>query len=74
MDSYELEGADAGANDYGSYRGSMSNHDKVFQDVVAKVINPEINGLLVSGEGAVGGVRFMEKAFESAKKGEKVFL
>ncbi|MEK7479630.1 MAG: Gfo/Idh/MocA family oxidoreductase [Patescibacteria group bacterium] len=74
MDSYELEGADAGANDYGSYRGSMSNHDKVFQDVVAKVRNPEINGLLVSGEGAVGGVRFMEKAFESAKKGEKVFL
>ena len=72
VDSYELEGEDAGANDYGSYKGSMSNHDKVFEEVVEKVRGREANGLLVSGEEAIEGVRFMEKAMESAKKGEKV--
>ncbi|MES2328388.1 MAG: Gfo/Idh/MocA family oxidoreductase [Bacteroidota bacterium] len=34
--NYELEniGEVAGANDYGSYQGSMSNHDKVYQNIV----------------------------------------
>lgn len=72
IDSYVLEDSDAGANDYGTYKGSMSNHDKVFIDVVAKLNGLKESGKLVFGETAVDTVRFMEKAIESAKTGKAV--
>ena len=71
VDSYELEQSSAGPNDYGTYKGSMSNHDKVFEDIVATV-NGKTNSNLVSGEEAVLAVKFMEKAMESAKTGQRV--
>lgn len=70
--NYELEPTTAGANDYGTYKGSMSNHDKVFQAVVAAMNGTAGGEELVSGEEAVLSVRFMEKAFESAKTGQKI--
>ena len=72
VDSYELEPSDAGANDYGTYKGSMSNHDQVFRVIVAKMNNGGNEEGLVSGEAAVESVRFMEKAMESARDGKQV--
>lgn len=69
VDSYELEQSDAGANDYGTYKGSMSNHDKVFAAIVAYMNGEKTDARLVSGDEAMSAVRFMEKAFESARKG-----
>jgi len=73
MEKPELDGQDAGANDYGAYKGSMSNHDKVFATIVAKVNGvPGVEEHLVSGDAAVLSIRFMEKAIESAKAGRLV--
>lgn len=74
VDSYEMEESDAGPNDYGTYKGSMSNHDKVFEAILARMGGGEIDDGLVSGTEAVGVVRFMEKAMESAKKGERIYF
>ena len=71
VETYELEHSDAGPNDYGTYKGSMSNHDKVFADIVAHVEGGG-NGMLSFGDDAVKVVSFMERAMESAKKGEKI--
>tara|TARA_Y100000310_G_scaffold344628_1_gene458402 strand:- start:314 stop:1354 length:1041 start_codon:yes stop_codon:yes gene_type:complete len=75
MDSYELEKSNAGPNDYGTYKGSMSNHDKVFEAIVAKVRGEDKhNGTLISGKPAIATVRFIEKTIESAKTGQKIYF
>lgn len=75
VDSYELEPSDAGPNDYGTYKGSMSNHDKIFEAIVARVNGDDsYNETLVSGGSAIATVRFIEKALESAKTGRKVYF
>jgi hypothetical protein len=53
------------ANDYGEYKGSMSNHDKVY----ANLIN-ELNGdesLIADGESAAKSIAFIEKIYQQIK-------
>ncbi len=72
VNSYELENSSAGPNDYGTYKGSMSNHDRVFEAIVARMNDGEIDENLVSGECAIMSVKFMEKAVESARTGKRI--
>lgn len=74
MPNYSLEKSDASANDYGTYKGSMSNHDKVFEDIVSRFNDFKKNSQLVSGEDAVMTVKFIDKAIQSAKTGRKIYF
>lgn len=75
MDGYELEASDSGANDYGTYRGSMSNHHEVFKDIVAKLNDRKHVGRLVYGADNVETIRLVEAAIISARtKSRLVFL
>ncbi len=71
---YSLKKTDASANDYGTYRGSMSNHDQVFKDILKRVSNKNYNGDLVFGNEAINTIRFIEKAFKSAQTGKVIKL
>jgi len=67
----KLESA-KGPNDYGLYQGTMSNHDKVYENVMDSLMN--------SGKVAVSGIEGMwtteviEAAYKSIDTGEKVFI
>ncbi len=74
VDSYELELTTAEANDYGTYKGSMSNHDKVFEAIIEEVNGSNHSDNLASGEEAIKTIIFIDKVFESAKKKEKIFF
>ena len=53
------------ANDYGEYRGSMSNHDKVYVNLIN-----ELNGnesLIADGESAAKSIAFIEKIYQQIK-------
>jgi len=53
------------ANDYGFYKGSMSNHDKVYENVIAA-----LNGTtshVTDGQGALKTVAFIEQLYQQAK-------
>jgi len=71
VDGYELEPSVVEANDYGTYRGSMSNHHEVFKDIVRKFNNSQDNGNLVYGDEAIETIALIEKALESARN-EKI--
>lgn len=65
LEHFEVEGeskpvmnSDRGENDYGSYKGSMSNHDKVYENVLMALNNKEHN--LVEGEEAAKTIRMIE--------------
>ena len=73
VDDYELEESDAGANDYGTYKGSMSNHHEIFKDILNR-INGSSDGDLVQGDDAVATIQFIEAAIKSAKEGQVVTL
>lgn len=73
IEEYELEENSASANDYKTYRGSMSNHDQIFKDIL-KRINGENGGDLVQGDEAIDTIRFIEAAISSAKTGLPVSL
>ncbi|MEO6915696.1 MAG: Gfo/Idh/MocA family oxidoreductase [Chitinophagaceae bacterium] len=47
-----------GENDYGSYKGSMSNHDKVYENVIMALDNREHQ--LVEGEEAARTIKMIE--------------
>jgi UDP-N-acetyl-2-amino-2-deoxyglucuronate dehydrogenase len=53
------------ANDYGSYQGSMSNHDKVYDQVIFALDNKAHD--LVEGEEAAKTVRMIERLYSSLK-------
>ncbi len=74
VDSFLLEETSNGANDYGTYRGSMSNHDKIFKDILEKQNHPEKATNLVSEEDAFQTIGFIEAALTSAKLGRVVDL
>ena len=69
VDSYKLEPSDISANDYGTYRGSMSNHHEVFKDILKRFNNKNYNGQLVFGDEAIETIKFIEAAFKSAQIG-----
>ena len=51
------------ANGYGFYKGSMSNHDKVYENLLLALENPE-NGL-ANGEEGLKTVEIIEKIYNS---------
>ena len=63
---YRIENLPAGnvANNYGSYKGSMSNHDKVYDNVIdvlhnnAQIVTPAVDGLKT--------VEIIEKIYSTA--------
>ncbi len=67
IDNYKLESTNADANDYGTYRGSMSNHDQVFKDILVRMNDKNNSGNLVFGEEAIETIRFIDAAKKSAK-------
>ncbi|HCI05313.1 TPA: gfo/Idh/MocA family oxidoreductase [Patescibacteria group bacterium] len=74
FDSYQLEETDSLANDYGTYRGSMSNHDKIFKDIIEKQNNPDKPTNLVFDEDAFQTIEFIETALNSARTGKVVIF
>jgi UDP-N-acetyl-2-amino-2-deoxyglucuronate dehydrogenase len=54
-----------GANDYGFYKGSMSNHDKVYENLIA-ALNGQ-GGDFADGESALKTVAFIEMIYQQAK-------
>ena len=60
----------SGSNDYGTYKGSMSNHDKVYENVV-DVLNK--NGdIKVDGIEGMQTVKIIENIYKSIKSGYEV--
>jgi UDP-N-acetyl-2-amino-2-deoxyglucuronate dehydrogenase len=55
----------AAANDYGFYRGSMSYHDKVYENLVKALNGAE--SAVTDGEGALKTVTFTEKIYQQVK-------
>jgi len=53
------------ANDYGYYQGSMSNHHKVYDDLVQSI---EGNGNLLEAKDAIATVEMIEKIYAATKK------
>jgi predicted dehydrogenase len=73
VDEYELEENGAPPNDYGTYRGSMSNHDQIFKDIL-KRMNGESDSNLVHDDEAVATISFIEAAIKSAKDKKIIYL
>lgn len=65
--TFHLQETAAAANDYGTYRGSMSNHQEIFKDIVRHRNNKRANGRLVFGDEAIQTIQFTESALQSAK-------
>ncbi len=73
IDSYLIEGLAQGrpSNDYGDYQGSMSNHDKVIENVIDVI---ERNGkIAVDGLEAFKTVELIEKIYSSIERESFVF-
>jgi predicted dehydrogenase len=66
-------GEAAEANDYGTYKGSMSNHHKVFEDIVRVWNEPGAEHNLVDATEGIDTVRFIENAMRSAETGKVVY-
>lgn len=52
----------AQANEYGHYQGSMSNHDKVYESLVAAL---ESNGSLLEARDAIKTIEIIEKIYKT---------
>jgi UDP-N-acetyl-2-amino-2-deoxyglucuronate dehydrogenase len=64
IDTATLEKANE-ANDYGFYKGSMSNHDKVYENLIKTLDG--IEGTVTDGEGALKTVTFIERIYQQVK-------
>ncbi len=67
IEGYEINDLPAGnkANSYGTYQGSMSNHNKVYENVVAVLTeNKSMNTLAYEG---LKTVEIIEKIYDAAK-------
>lgn len=72
LEWFEVEGvekpflsAQQGVNDYGFYQGSMSNHHKVYDDLVQSLNG---NGSLLEARDAVKTVEIIEKIYAASEK------
>jgi predicted dehydrogenase len=66
IEDYCIEGLPAGnsANNYGDYQGSMSNHDKVYDNLIAVLQN---NGTaIITAEEGLKTVQIIEKIYRAA--------
>ena len=60
----------SGSNDYGTYKGSMSNHDKVYENVVGVLKN---NGYIkVDGIAGMQTVKIIENIYKSIQSGYEI--
>ncbi|GJQ62979.1 MAG: oxidoreductase [Melioribacteraceae bacterium] len=68
IDGYKIEGIEEGkkANDYGFYQGSMSNHDKVYENLINTLDNNEV--IATNGIEGMKVVQIIEKIYNSAKR------
>lgn len=66
IDSYKLEESGSKPNDYGTYKGSMSNHHEVFNDILQRLNTGVDRENLVLGEEALETIEFIEEAILSA--------
>lgn len=68
IEDFRFENLPAGnkANHYGDYTGSMSNHDKVYENVVDVLLNG--NAISTNSFEAMKTVEIIEKIYRSAKK------
>jgi UDP-N-acetyl-2-amino-2-deoxyglucuronate dehydrogenase len=69
IEGYEIKDLPTGstANHYGTYQGSMSNHDKVYQNVVNVLEGNDI--ISTSGFEGLKTVEIIDKIYRAAKKG-----
>jgi predicted dehydrogenase len=51
------------ANQYGAYKGSSSNHDKVIQDVAARLLRERLN--VVEGDEGIRTIQAIEKIYDA---------
>ncbi len=67
IENYKIENLPVGnrANNYGDYQGSMSNHDKVYENVVAVLEGKET--ISASAFDAMKTVDIIEKIYKAAK-------
>jgi UDP-N-acetyl-2-amino-2-deoxyglucuronate dehydrogenase len=71
MEQPELEPS-APPNDYGTYQGTMSNHDKVYRNVLDVLLKgEEIKTNSLQGQESV---KVIEAIYKSAETGKEVFL
>ncbi len=73
VDNYELEVTNVSANDYGTYKGSMSNHHQIFKDILQH-LNGGGEGRLVHDNDAILTISFIEAALKSAKEKKIIYL
>lgn len=59
-------------NEYGTYQGTMSNHDKVYENVVDSLTNG--GKVAVSGIEGMWTTEVIEAAYKSLERGEKVSM
>jgi UDP-N-acetyl-2-amino-2-deoxyglucuronate dehydrogenase len=71
IDGYEITdvAVSAPANDYGFYQGSMSNHDKVYQNVLNVLINN--HEIATSGLDGLKTVEVIERIYSQANLGSR---
>ncbi len=62
----------APANNYGFYKGSMSNHDKVIQNVI-NVLNGQ-DKIKATGEEALETTKVINAIYKSARLNKKIYL
>lgn len=60
------------ANDYGTYKGSMSNHHKVYENVVDVLLNNK--KIAVDGKEGMQSLKIIEAIYKSIETGETVLL
>lgn len=72
IEGYEIKNlkVSAGANDYGNYKGSMSNHDKVYDNILEVFKNDGV-ATTVGYEG-LKTVEIIEKIYSCARVAKKV--
>jgi UDP-N-acetyl-2-amino-2-deoxyglucuronate dehydrogenase len=66
IENYVIEKlpGDSGSNDYGTYQGSMSNHDKVYENLVNSLEQKET--IYMSPEDGMKTVSIIERIYKSA--------
>lgn len=68
VDNYKPEAISAGnpANEYGGYKGSMSNHDKVYENLIAVLEGKE--DIMAGARDGLKTVDIIERIYASAQK------
>jgi predicted dehydrogenase len=74
VNDYKLENTETKPNDYGTYRGSMSNHDQVFKDIMERTNKSKSQSFLASNDESIDTIRFVEMALKSSASKKQIKL